>query len=1016
MCAGTSYKIDPETGWPVLRDSNGGEFSLFAELIANFGSVRMISSSAPLYDFLKPPTPVIEEPASPPRSPSPLRPAQGASVVVSPPRSPLAHTTSSSSLPVDNESQSSTLKAEPRTATESVVPLRDTQESTSPSRSGPEVPSSPSYPPLDPNRPPSPTMNTKAANAMIDDLFAKTLDFTRFNPRSEQRNDDSDSQSGEPSTDESDDDENGFQGGLDFGGSQFSTQQATQASEVSSDGGFVPFSQTRSMMGDDSSFFGSQDPGFGGASSQHHQQQHPSSAYGRGLFALNEENENDENATPPAAPMQLFRDSSSAAPSSGGFRPVTKSTRAPLGAKPMGLSTPAPPQPQSGFSVFQDQGDSRIPSSQQSENEGTLDNVYEEEPEDYEAPLRDAESPDRADRSDGYAMGRRERGVPSRYAPFVDNMTPITERTLEITAAMNTNALSASQRSRRSSAFGNPAPVMEDDEPSTEEEDDDEEGGAIGEGDRAFVASYTGENVEETHEGNEDSSEDGSTSDSSSDSDDDLQPPTPHQQQQQPLNLLPPALVVLPDHTPVSASSFQFDESSIARLSIGRDQPSFDVSPNTSLPEGFTILGNQSGMTTGMVVADSTSTNRLSEVTPLNPYDRDMLRSHLSQLSTPIHRHSNVVDLSSRTADKLVGLQKTAKKRANSKAKDRTGVFDEAWDLELDGGVFSVREKLGEGSFGAVFRIAFPTDEEDADASFDIDGTELFLAVKVEKPTNFWEFHVLDQLQARLPERSTASIISPHRLYAYSDESYLLLDLCDRGSLLDAVNKAQEFRIAPPGPTGSGVDELLAMFFVIELLRTLETFHSSGFIHGDLKIDNCLLRFEEVEGSWQSTYDPTGANGWGQKGLKVIDYGRTIDTTIFRPGQQFVCDFKTDQFDCPEMRAGQPWTFQPDYYGVASIAYCALFGHYMETESVEVEVEGGIKKSKRVIKQAFRRYQQVELWTKLFDMLLNPRDVRSNGSLPVTNELASVRVEMEEWLVANCNKNGKSLKSLLSKL
>ncbi|GAA5889776.1 hypothetical protein JCM16303_003715 [Sporobolomyces ruberrimus] len=952
----TTYKIDVETGWPVLYDLTG----------------------APLCDFLRPPPlPVVAEEI--PRSPSPL---QRSSVTSSPSQA---------------SRESETIEHEP-----SLSPSRTVEPSSpnrSPSRN--DEPSSPSYSPIDPNRPPSPTINTKAANALLDGLFAKTLDFTRFNPKSKSTNendDDEDDYEGEePSTDESDDEDNDFQGGLEFGGaSQFSTQQATQASEVSSDGGFVPFSQTRSMMGDDSSFFGSQDPGFAAGAPPH-----SSSAYGQGLYALSETDENDENVTPPAAPMQLFRDvaptTAGAGGGGGGFRPVTKSARAPLGAKSVASpSTPLVPAPQQqpAFSLFND-------------SQRIVENVYEEQPEDYDAPLRGG-SPELNDFSDGYAMGRRERGVPSRYAPFVDNMTPITERTLEITAAMNTNVLSASQRSRRSSAFGNPAPVVEDDEPSTEEEEDEDEEDA---GDRAFVASYgIVEGVDQSNEG-QDSSSEGSSSDSSSDSEDDNTPPAAQYQQRL-------SLSVLPDQQPLASSPF--DESSISRLSLGGldQQPlSFDNSPNTSLPEGLTIAGNQSGMTTEMVVADSTSTNQLASVASVDPYDRAMLRAFLSKLETPIEQHANVVDLSHHTADKLPGLQKTAKKRANSKAKERTGTFDEAWDLELDGEVFSVREKLGEGSFGAVFRIAFSADEEeeDAEASFDVDGTELFLAVKVERPGNFWEFFVLDQMQTRLPERAVTSILAPHRLYAYSDESYLLLDLCDRGSLLNAVNKAQEFRIAPPGASVTGLDELLAIFFVIELLRTLEAFHSAGFIHGDLKIDNCLLRFEDVEVPWQSTYDPTGANGWGQKGLKVIDYGRTIDTTMFERGQQFNCDLKSDQYDCYEMQTGRPWKFEPDYHGVASIAYCALFGHYMETETVQVETEGG-SRSKRVPKQAFRRYHQVELWTKLFDVLLNPHDVRSDGSLPITNELSAIRSEMEDWLVANCNKNGKSLKSFLSKL
>ncbi|GAA6019370.1 hypothetical protein JCM11491_000915 [Sporobolomyces phaffii] len=919
------------------------------------------SNGAPLYDFLKPPPTapvVVEAPLSPPRR-------------VAEPCSPR------STVPADDDDAAD------------------------------DEPSSRMYAPVDPNRPPSPTINTKAANAFLDGLFAKTLDFTRFNhPKPDAPTNDDD----DDDDDESDDDDE-FQGGLEFGeASQFSTQQATQASEVSTDdGGFVPFSQTRSMMGDDSSFFGasSQDPHGGGGGG---------SAYGPGLFALSNENDdddNDENATPPAAPIQLFRDVDPSDAGGGGFRPVKK--RAPLGAKPIASQ---PPVPEPAFSVFQDSRQVVVPCSQPDDEPEVpaIEDAYEEEQEegDYEAPLRSDSPgrPPRHDLGDGYAMGRRERGVPSRYAPFVDNMTPITERTLEITAAINSHAagLSASQqRSRRSSAFGGgggpPAPVIEDDEPSTDDDEaeDDDEDDAVG--DRAFVAGYPSGQQARVDQSN---GQEGSSSSSSDDDDDDN------------------------DNDGSNSDSSSDSDSDDGAVELGSHPP---PPPPPQLLDG--MLSPRCVSRTPHV-ADSAA-QKTASLAPVDPYDRDMLEAYLANLASPIRRHANVVDLTQHAADKLGGLQKQAKKRANSsKARDRTGTLDDAWDLELDGEVFSVREKLGEGSFGAVFRIAFAADDDDEhDDSFDVDGSELFLAVKVERPANSWEFHVLDQMQARLAAGALASILTPHRLYAYADESFLLVDLCDRGSLLDAVNRAHEYRIAPPGSTGTtgGLDELLALFFVVELLRTLEAFHAAGFVHGDLKIDNCLLRFDDAAGDddepWHATYDPSGGHGWGLKGLKVIDYGRTIDTHMFPPGQAFACDLKTDAHDCAEMQAGRLWTFEPDYHGVASIAYCALFGTYIETVSVPVDDDttddgAPTTRTKRVPKQPFRRYHQVDLWTKLFDMLLNPRDVvahtnenetRVGGTaLPITHELGQVRHEMEQWLVANCNKNGKSLKSLLSKL
>jgi checkpoint serine/threonine-protein kinase len=328
-------------------------------------------------------------------------------------------------------------------------------------------------------------------------------------------------------------------------------------------------------------------------------------------------------------------------------------------------------------------------------------------------------------------------------------------------------------------------------------------------------------------------------------------------------------------------------------------------------------------------------------------------------------------------------------------------------------------DKLGEGGFGAVFAAKEVKDEDESfveDEDDDADGSSM-VAVKVVKPRNLWEFHILRRVHYALPSHLRRSVVLPHDLYAYRDESFLILDLCPQGTLLDIVNRASQAGISQQGAC---LDELLVMFFTIELLRLIEGIHGAGFIHGDLKIDNCLLRLEDLPGgaaALSSIYSPSGEQGWSYKGIKLIDFGRTIETKLFPAGQQFIADWPVDAKDCLEMRENRPWTYQADYYGLAGIVYCLLFGKYIEASSVMVasQMSAGSSPTYK-ISTPFKRYWQNNIWSDLFDILLNPGSVRADGQLPLCEELGAVRKEMEAWLQSNCNRSSGTLKGLLKKI
>ncbi|KZS88135.1 hypothetical protein SISNIDRAFT_418676 [Sistotremastrum niveocremeum HHB9708] len=395
-------------------------------------------------------------------------------------------------------------------------------------------------------------------------------------------------------------------------------------------------------------------------------------------------------------------------------------------------------------------------------------------------------------------------------------------------------------------------------------------------------------------------------------------------------------------------------------------------------------------------------TSQFKPPNPCNPFDPEILGTLLSLLPNDRAHH----DLKHQEAKLLQSLQKfTAKKVRRGSYTVGMGDSD-CLEIKLGEQGYRVFEKIGEGGFGAVF-MAQEVDPNEEDRDLEDDFEEKSFALKVVRPRNVWEFYILRNILRSLPPPLRKSIIQPHGLYTFKDESFLILELSEQGTLLEVVNGAAGAGVAQHG--GSGLEEVLVIFFAVELLRLVEGMHRLGLIHGDLKIDNCLVRLDEVEAPtiWESKYDPAGGNGWSAKGVKMIDFGRSVDMRMFPASQRFVGDWPTDVRDCLEVREARPWSYQTDYWGLASIFYCMLYGKYIET----VVSAGRVK-----LAQPLKRYWQGEMWTRTFDLLLNSGSAREDGKLPLCEEIGGLRVEMEDWLVQNCTLPTRDLKALLKKV
>ncbi|KAH6895127.1 Mad3/BUB1 homology region 1-domain-containing protein [Thelonectria olida] len=400
-----------------------------------------------------------------------------------------------------------------------------------------------------------------------------------------------------------------------------------------------------------------------------------------------------------------------------------------------------------------------------------------------------------------------------------------------------------------------------------------------------------------------------------------------------------------------------------------------------------------------------------------NPVDESVRSEIIANMQPPLRSYFGFYDHRHEKYEGGGEVRKFAKAltKAAKSGGDRTGPVPTPVVIEFpdSNSTYMVKKELG----AELFPEGNGNDENAVVAmgkgAFAVNHRSAIEALKMETPPTPWEFHMMRVAHTRLgpQHRAAASLSYAHEMHLYQDEAFLFLPYHAHGTLLDVVNF---FRAEP----SAIMDEQLAMFFSIELLRTVEALHAKNVLHGDLKADNCLLRLDALrdDQSLSSQWRPDGSDGWASRGVVLIDFGRSIDMRNFSPDVEFIADWKTSAQDCAEMREGRPWTWQIDYHGLAGTIHTLLFGKYIETVRCD---QGGIKAGRRYkIRESLKRYWQTQLWADCFDLLLNPGSFvggEDGARMPVLKSMRSVRERMEEWLEANCER-GVGLKSLVGKV
>lgn len=448
-----------------------------------------------------------------------------------------------------------------------------------------------------------------------------------------------------------------------------------------------------------------------------------------------------------------------------------------------------------------------------------------------------------------------------------------------------------------------------------------------------------------------------------------------------------------------------------------------------------------------------------------NPTDKGIRSIILNTLSPPLASYPGYQTHQEEESHYATVIQKYMKS-LHKRPKSGDGEAFNIPILEFDKAERSyvIRRELGAGAYAPVYLAesvdsldSYPssdseTEDENSRDSHSTNGNKEgkptshrhgFEAIKMELgPPNPWEFYMIRTSHERLQRspgfaRAADSIVRAHELHVFKKESFLIEDYRGQGTLLDLINIIRNEPTLVHNNGEGGLDECMAMFFTVELFRTVEALHANGILHGDIKPDNCLVRFDDpsrttttpslldLDGGESVTdprevhYSPQGHHGWREKGLALIDFGRSIDMRAFQPSVQFIADWEPSSHECNEIREMRPWTHQIDLYGVAGTVHVMLFGKYIESVPVR-RSEGanpdatGMARTYR-IRETLKRYWEREIWGDVFDLLLNPGSERwasmedNGGGLSVLKSMRYVREKMETWLLNNAEKKGLSL-------
>ncbi|CAF1569831.1 unnamed protein product [Rotaria magnacalcarata] len=205
---------------------------------------------------------------------------------------------------------------------------------------------------------------------------------------------------------------------------------------------------------------------------------------------------------------------------------------------------------------------------------------------------------------------------------------------------------------------------------------------------------------------------------------------------------------------------------------------------------------------------------------------------------------------------------------------------------------YEISNKLGEGSFGTVYRVR---NKE----------TDLFYAMKTiaKKPGNKIKAISLDNEVKLLEEINHPNLIQLHEVLESSQNLYLIVELCEGGELGLHVKKI--------GP----LPEETIKQIMSKLVSALYYLHKMDIVHRDLKLENILLK--NTPTSKTDEFD-----------IRVTDFGLSSKKSITNTDSLFNEYCGTPLYMAPEILENKNYSALCDVWALGIIMYYLICGRH----------------------------------------------------------------------------------------